>query len=134
MPKDKATRRAGREQFRNAAKEFGKSLLKKPDSEKRLETSSKPVVQNEMQKKYESSAHDLVKQESNVSAKDALDWEPIFPIDYELPKFKRISVKGCESANVRYILSNKVKVSIYISSVRKPLVLALGVLLSFATL
>ena len=114
MPKDKATRRAGREQFRNAAKEFGKSLLKKPDSKKCLETSSKPIVQKEMQKKDESSAHDLVKQESKVSAKDALGWEPIFPIDDELPKFKRICVRGSESANVRYILSNKVKVYIYI--------------------
>ena len=91
-----------RAKFLAMQKEAGKNLQNCPDKTSQLRQSSKPIVSNDQKKAEVTAEHAQVKQESKLAAKRALDWEPIFAIEEDLPKYRRVVVKGGELANVRY--------------------------------
>ena len=90
-----------RAKFLARQKETGKNLQNWPDKKSQLRQSAKPIASNDQKKAEITAAHDQVKKESKLAAKRALDWEPIFAIEEELPKYRRVVVKGGETENVR---------------------------------
>ena len=104
MPNDPqaklARKRRLRAKFLALQMENGKALQSFPDKKSRLRQSGKPIANNDQKKAEISAEHNQVKQETKLPAKRALDWEPIFPIEEELPKYRRVVVKGGEAANV----------------------------------
>lgn len=100
-----ASKRRWRAKFLALQKATGKNLQSWPDKKSQLRQSSKPIASSDQKKAEISAQHTQVKQETKLAAKRALDWEPIFPIEEELPKYRRVVVKGGEAANVRYICS-----------------------------
>jgi hypothetical protein len=91
-----------RAKFLAMQKLAGKNLQNWPDKKSQLRQSSKPIASNDQKKADITAQHAQVKQESKLAAKRALDWEPIFPIEEELPKYRRVVVKGGEAESVRY--------------------------------
>ena len=102
-----ARKRRIRAKFLALQKETGKSLQNWPDKKSQLRQSGKPIASNDQKKAEVTAEHNQVKKENKLAAKRALDWEPIFAIEEELPKYRRVVVKGGEAANVGYIFSFK---------------------------
>ena len=100
---DLARRKRLRAKFLALQKQTGKNLQSWPDKKSQLRQSGKPIASSDQKKAEIATEHGQVKRESKLAAKRALDWEPIFPIEEDLPKYRRVVVKGGETANVRQI-------------------------------
>ena len=102
---DLARRKRLRAKFLALQKQTGKNLQSWPDKKSQLRQSGKPIASSDQKKAEVAAEHGQVKRESKLAAKRALDWEPIFPIEEDLPKYRRVVVKGGETANVRDIFA-----------------------------
>ena len=98
-----ARRKRLRAKFLALQKQTGKNIQSWPDKKSQLRQSAKPIVGSDQKKAEITAEHSKVVRESKLAAKRALDWEPIFPIEEDLPKYRRVVVKGGETGDVRQI-------------------------------